>query len=156
MANEDVVDPAGKERSVRTGLLRSRPSAEQLVGPLEYGCLSVVWRRGSASVGQVRADLNSRRGDRDELAYTTVMTVLARLHEKGILHRVKVGRGYVYRPAVSEEELVERMGRREIEQLLSRYGDVAVAQFASAMRELSPQHLAELRRLIESGAGDDH
>ena len=137
------------------GPLRSRPSAEQLVGPLEYGCLSVVWRRGSASVGQVRADLNSQREKRDELAYTTVMTVLARLHEKGILHRVKEGRGHIYRPAVSEEELVERLSRQEIEQLLSRYGNVAVAQFASAMRDLSPQHLAQLRRLIETEGGND-
>jgi predicted transcriptional regulator len=138
-----------------SGPLRSRPSAEQLVGPLEYECLSVVWRRGSASVGQVRTDLNSRRADRDELAYTTVMTVLVRLHEKGILDRAKQGRGYVYLPAVSEEELVEQLGRREIEKLLSRYGNVAVAQFASAMRDLSPQHLAQLRRLIETNEEDN-
>jgi hypothetical protein len=57
---------------------------------------------------------------------------------------------------VSEEELVERMGRREIEQLLSRYGNLAVAQFASAMRDLSPQHLAERRRLIDTDEGGDH
>jgi predicted transcriptional regulator len=130
--------------------LRSRPSAEQLVGPLEYECLSVVWRRGSASVGQVRQDLNSRRPRRDELAYTTVMTILTRLYEKGILDRAKQGRSYVYVPVVSEEQLVEQSGRQEIESLLSRYGNVAVAQFASAMRDLSPQHLAQLRRLIET------
>jgi predicted transcriptional regulator len=128
--------------------LRSRPSAEQLVGPLEYECLSVMWRRGSASVGEVRQYLNSRRSRRDELAYTTVMTVLVRLHEKGILDRAKQGRSYVYVPAVSEEQLVEQSGRREIESLLSRYGNVAVAQFASAMRDLSPHHLAQLRQLI--------
>lgn len=138
-----------------SGPLRSRPSAEQLVGPLEYGCLSAAWRRGSASVGQVRDDLNSRRGDDGELAYTTVMTVLVRLHDKGILERAKQGRGYVYVPAVSEEELVDQLGRREIDKLLSRFGNVAVAQFASAMRELSPQHLAQVRRLIETEE-DDH
>jgi predicted transcriptional regulator len=83
------------------------------------------------------------------------MTVLVRLHDKGILERAKQGRGYVYVPAVSEEELVDQLGRREIDKLLSRFGNVAVAQFASAMRELSPQHLAQVRRLIETEE-DDH
>jgi predicted transcriptional regulator len=138
-----------------SGPLWSRPTAEQLVGPLEYECLSVLWRRGAASVGQVRTDLNRRRIDRDELAYTTVMTILVRLHEKGILDRAKQGRGYVYVPIMSEEQLVEQLGRQEIESLLSRYGSVAVAQFASAMRDLSPQHLADLRRLIETDVEDN-
>jgi predicted transcriptional regulator len=138
-----------------SGALRLQPSAEQLVGPLEYACLSVLWRRGSASVGQVRTDLNSTRADQDELAYTTVMTVLVRLHEKGILDRAKQGRSYVYLPTVSEDELVAQLSRQEIEKLLSRYGSVAVTQFASAMRDLSPQHLAQLRRLIDSDEEDN-
>ena len=127
---------------------QAQPSAERLVGPLEYACLRVIWRRGSASVGQVLRDLNDDRQARDELAYTTVMTVLVRLHEKDILRREKVGRGYVYSPVVSESELVEQLGRQEIEELLTRYGNVAVAQFASAVRNLSPAHLAQLRALI--------
>lgn len=128
--------------------LRAQPTAEQLVGPLEYACLSVVWRHGAASVGQVRAALNERRLEHNELAYTTVMTVLTRLHTKGILDRTKQGRGYVYVPLVTEDELVRQLGRQEIDELLTRYGKVAVAQFASAMRDMSPQHLTLLRELI--------
>lgn len=134
---------------------RTRPSAQHMFGPLEYECLSVVWRLGGVSVGQVRAELNSHRSARDALAYTTVMTVLVRLHEKGILDRAKKGRVYLYVAALPEDELVEQMGRQEIDQLLSRYGNVAVAQFASAVRDLSPEHLAQLRNLIESGERND-
>jgi predicted transcriptional regulator len=63
-------------------------TAAHLVGPLEYGCLSTLWRLGGGSVGEVRHDLNEWRSGSDELAYTTVMTVLSRLHDKGVLDRV--------------------------------------------------------------------
>jgi predicted transcriptional regulator len=99
-------------------------------------------------VGQVLTELNGARDKQDELAYTTIMTVLVRLREKGVLRRAKNGRGYVYYPLLSENELVEQLGRQEIDELLSRYGRVAVAQFASAVRDLSPAHLAQLRALI--------
>jgi predicted transcriptional regulator len=137
-------------------LFQGQPSAEQLVGPLEYACLKVIWRRGSASVGQVLTELNTGRDRQDELAYTTVMTVLVRLHEKGVLRREKEGRGYVYHPVLSESGLVEQLGRQEIDELLFRYGGVAVAQFALAVRELSPSHLAQLRTLIAKEEGDEN
>jgi predicted transcriptional regulator len=127
------------------------------VGPLEYACLKVLWRRGSVSVGQVLTELNSGREAGNELAYTTVMTVLVRLHEKGVLGREKKGRSFVYHPTLSESGLVEQLGRQEIDELLVRYGRVAVAQFASAVRDLSPMHLAQLRTLVanEDGGDDD-
>lgn len=131
---------------------RAPPTAEELVGPLEYACLSALWRRGSGSVGQVRADLNSLRPDRDELAYTTVMTVLGRLHGKGVLDREKQGRSYRYVPSLTEAELIERLSRQAIDHLLSRYGNVAVAQFASAVRDMSDEHVALLRELVERDA----
>ena len=135
--------------------LPAQPSAEQLVGPLEYACLKVLWRRGSGSVGQVLRELNGGREAENELAYTTVMTVLVRLHEKEVLGREKEGRGFVYHPLLTESELVEQLGRQEIDELLVRYGRVAVAQFASAVRDLSPAHLAQLRALIANDDGGD-
>ncbi|CAN5869850.1 N/A [soil metagenome] len=137
--------------------VRAQPTAADLVGRLEYACLSTLWRLGSGSVGQVRADLNTRRSSGAELAYTTVMTVLSRLHAKGILDRTKQGRGYTYVPALTESELVAQLSKQAVDDLLARYGNVAVAQFASAVRDLSDQHVALLRDLIaddEDGHGD--
>lgn len=137
-------------------LTRTSPTAADLVGPLEYACLSALWRLGCGSVGQVRADLNQHRSGGDELAYTTVMTVLSRLHTKGMLDRAKQGRGYTYVPAVTEAELVERLSKEAVDDLLARYGKVAVAQFASAVRDLSDQHFMLLRALIaEPSDGSD-
>ncbi len=47
-----------------------------------------------------------------ELAYTTVMTILVRLHAKGLIHRTKVGRAFCYRPVVAETDVVAEHVRR--------------------------------------------
>jgi predicted transcriptional regulator len=130
-----------------------------LVGPLEYECLSALWQLGTASVGDVRALLNTERHVDDRLAYTTVMTVLVRLHDKSFVDRTKQGRSFVYAPRCTEAELVERLSRRAVDDLLATYGNVAVAQFASAMRDVGPHQLAALRAIIAGDAdgveGDD-
>lgn len=125
---------------------RGGPTAENLLGPLEYEVMRELWREFPASVADVLERINDGRGGDDELAYTTVMTVLSRLHEKGYLGREKVGRGYQYRPRFTEEKLVERLGRREVDELLDRFGDVALAHFADALEEAAP---AQIERLIE-------
>lgn len=92
-----------------------------------------LWRRGPQSVGEVLQALNVA-SDR-ELAYTTVMTVLTRLHEKGHLTREKAGRQFRYAPAFEESSLEVEMGRRELRRLIARYGASSVAAFASDLGE---------------------
>lgn len=131
---------------------RRRPSAQPLLGSLEYAVLSDLWRRFPASVGDVLESINAPRDESDHLAYTTVMTVMARLHDKGILSREKQGRSYRYRPRYTEEQLVEELGREEVEQLVARYGGVALAHFATALRDADPELLKRLADL----AGEKH
>lgn len=133
---------------------RRVPSVKGLVGSLEYEVLAALWKRSPGTVNDVLDRLNARRESRDQLAYTTVMTVLSRLHEKQFLERVKDGRGYVYTPRYSEPELVEHLGQREVEHLLERYGPVALAQFAAALEAADPDLLRRAGRLA-SGTSDD-
>lgn len=128
------------------------PSAEGLVGPLEYDVMSVLWDSGPANVPAVLERVNASRRGGKALAYTTVMTVLARLHAKGLLGRERRGRGYEYRPRFDEAELVAHLSRREVDELLARYGHVALAQFAAAVDEADP---ALLRRVRSLARGDD-
>ncbi|MBX9601939.1 MAG: BlaI/MecI/CopY family transcriptional regulator [Bryobacteraceae bacterium] len=69
--------------------------------PLELECLQALWQIGNGSVRDIQEALSRRR----PLAYTTVMTLLARLARRGAVDRRKVGRCFLYTPTVSEEML---------------------------------------------------
>ncbi len=128
-------------------------SAEGLLGPLEYDVVRALWAEGAAGVPAVLDRVNAGRGaGKPPLAYTTVMTVLTRLHDKGLLERERRGRGYEYRPRFTEGELVEHLSRQAVGDLLARYGDVALAQFAAAIDAADP---ALLRRIRELAGTDD-
>jgi len=81
--------------------------------PLELECLSALWLLGEGNVQAVRDQLSARR----ELAYTTVMTMLDRLARKQIVTRRKVGRSFVYMPAVTRDEVRRRAVRELVESL---------------------------------------
>lgn len=76
-----------------------RKSALDLA-PLERDCMNALWPLGEATVRDIREALLATR----PRAYTTIMTILDRLAHKGVVTRRKVGRAYVYSPAVSAEE----------------------------------------------------
>ena len=78
------------------------------VPPLELECMNALWNKGEATVGQVRAGLAPTR----QLAYTTVLTLLDRLHRKGLAERAKKGRLFYYRPVVTRNEVLDRLLNR--------------------------------------------
>lgn len=79
-------------------------------------------------------------------AYTTVMTMLERLHAKGLVSRRRVGRAWTYLPAVSREEYAAKA----MSEALRTAADVD-GVFVHFVGELSPQEQSELRRLLEFG-----
>lgn len=108
--------------------------------------MRALWRGAPASVKTVLDRINDGRPKQEQLAYTTVMTVLGRLHEKGLLERIKAGRGYDYTPRFDEAALIDHLGRQEVADLLDRYGAVALTQFAAALGDADP---ATLRRISD-------
>ena len=72
-------------------------------GALELEVLAVLWRASGPLT-----PANVRRHIAHDLAYTTVMTVLGRLHAKGLADRALVGRAFGHTAAVSESELTAR------------------------------------------------
>jgi len=102
--------------------------------------MDVLWTAGTPmSVREVLARVNEPRPE--PLAYTTVMTVLARLAEKQILARVRDGRGYVYEPAVSDVAQIAVRG------VMREFGDAAMARFVDEARA-DPEMLRRLQRLL--------
>lgn len=75
-------------------------------GELESGVLAALWAAdGPLTAAQVGARLPG-----EDLAYTTVLTILSRLYDKGMVTRARAGRGYAYEPARDEAaHTAERM-----------------------------------------------
>jgi len=101
------------------------------------------WKRGPATGRDVVDDLARTRG----LAYTTVMTVMVRLHGKGLLRRDRNGKTYLYRAAFTREEHRARISRDLARGLVSQFGDAALAAFSAELDEVDAQHRAALRRV---------
>ena len=90
----------------------------------------------------VRAVLDRVNVQREPpLAYTTIMTVLSRLAEKGIVRRHPQGRGFAYEAAVTDPAGIA------VREVLRDFGDAAVAQFVDEARA-DPKLLRRLERLL--------
>lgn len=127
---------------------RSRPEAraiDQVFGSLTGAALRLLWREGELSVAEAAEQLRSGRNQ--PLAYTTVLTIFGRLYEKGLLQRHKVGRHYRYRPAMSQAEAMGHSTGRAVDQLLARYGTLALREFAERVADLEPRLRDELIEL---------
>ncbi|HZP95014.1 MAG TPA: BlaI/MecI/CopY family transcriptional regulator [Candidatus Limnocylindria bacterium] len=129
-----------------TPLRRIRRAATgDLLGPLESAVMARLWKRGPATVRDVVEELGRTR----DLAYTTVMTVMVRLHAKGLLARERNGKTYVYRAVRSREEHEVRVSRDLARGLVSQFGDAALAAFSAELDEVDAQHRAALRRIAK-------
>ena len=95
-------------------------------------------------------EVQSRLGS--DLAYTTVMTTLARLHTKGALSRELVGRAFVYRLAGDTKVVDAAVTARRMRKLLEAGSDrgVALARFVSELEPQDEQFLAELLRTLDA------
>ena len=114
---------------------------------LESEVMEELWTSGEAPVRAVMDALNERT--RRKRAYTTYMTIMSRLDEKGLLQRRREGKADRYRSVYSRDEYRELRARSEVSALVSEFGDVALAHFARQMNDLDPQRLKELRRLAK-------
>ena len=109
-------------------------------GPLETEVMDAVWGAGTpVSVREVMGRLNERRAE--PLAYTTVMTVMSRLAEKGALARRHAGRGYLY-----EATAADRAGIA-VQNVIRTYGDEAMAHFVDQARG-DPELLRRMEQLL--------
>ena len=113
---------------------------------LEALVMDEVWRLQSATVRDVMEALNE--GASKSRAYTTVMTIMDRLHRKGLLARQQ-GRNntYTYTPRLSRDEYADLRAQTEVDALIREWGDVALVHFAKQMGTLDPKRREQLRRL---------
>ena len=109
-----------------------------------------VWRQEETTVRLVMEALN--REAKPPRAYTTYMTVMRRLDEKGLLERTRSGRHDTYVPRLTRDEYLQRRAGAEVRELVDAYGDVALAHFAQSLSTLDPARRRQLRRLADGKA----
>src|SRR5919106_4534092 len=109
--------------------------------PRELAVMSVLWRLGSASVTEVRDELE------EDLAYTSVLSALQTLEEKGYVRHEAEGRAYRYFPLVEAERAGGSALARIRDAIFQGSAERMFAQFVSD-RKLGRDELERMRRLL--------
>jgi BlaI family transcriptional regulator, penicillinase repressor len=115
------------------------------LGAAELEVLKALWSHGPATVHEVR-DLLRQHGRK--VAYTTVLTFLSRLEQKGCVRSDKTGRAYVYRAVVTHDRVIGSRVKEAMKQLF----DGAAAPMVLHLIEnekFSSKELADLQKLID-------
>lgn len=112
---------------------------------LEAEVVEVIWQRGESSVRQVMEALNADAPR--ARAYTTYMTIMARLDSKGLLERRREGKTDFYRPRYTRDEYASVRARAELDSIVDQFGDLALAHIARHMAELDPPRRRALERI---------
>jgi predicted transcriptional regulator len=127
----------------------TKPGTPPAMHELERDVMEVVWERARASVRDVMTALNGAGQKRR--AYTTYMTIMARLARKHLLERERAGKTDYYRPVYTRERYQDLCAQAAIESVLDEFGGVAVAHMARQMAQLDPDR----RRALEGLADED-
>jgi BlaI family transcriptional regulator, penicillinase repressor len=115
--------------------------------PRELAVMSVLWRLGSASVSEVRDAIE------DDLAYTSVLSALQTLEEKGYVRHEPEGRAYRYFPTVEAEHAGGSALARIRDAIFQGSAERMFAQLVSD-RGLERHELERMRRLLSKRLGE--
>lgn len=113
----------------------------------ELDVMDVLWDLGEATVAEVRERLP------DDLAYTTVLTVLRTLEEKGYVGHMEEGKAYRYHPLVERQTAGRSALRRLTRKLFKDSPALLLTQLVSD-RGLSEDDLRRMRRLLDERLGE--
>ena len=128
------------------------PPSGTLPSDAELRVLRGLWRGGDQTV----RELHERLSPEWDVGYTTILKLLQRMREKGLVSRTSAGRAHVYRAAIregpTERRLVRDLAARAFGGSVSR-----LVQRALPPEAADSEELREIRRLLEQlEAGEDH
>jgi len=108
----------------------------------ELDVMAVLWRNGSGTVAEVRDALD------DSFAYTTVLTVLRTLEEKGFITHITEGKAHRYLPAVTPDLAGQSALSRVLDKIFGGSPDLLLTQLVSD-KKLDTADLRRLRKLLD-------
>jgi BlaI family penicillinase repressor len=119
------------------------PAPRYRLGNLQLEIMQVLWERGEARVGEVHEALGASAG----LAYTTVATMLRKMEDRGLVTHEAQGRSFLYRAAVTEEQVSRDMAGDLLDRVFSGSLSAMVSHLLTT-REVGPGELKRLEQLI--------
>lgn len=118
-------------------------SKRSILTEQELEIMKLVWAGEECTVRDVYETLRKKR----KIAYTTVMTMMKILDEKGHLQKRQEGRAYVYRPTRSKSQVLRTMVREFVNRVFDGSAEPLLVHLVRD-RRLSEKDLNEIRRLI--------
>ena len=119
-----------------------RPKSTTLTNQ-ELEIMKVVWALEKATVREVYETLLAKR----KIAYTTVMTMLKVLEDKGYLRKSRLRRAYVYRPSQPKHQVIRSMVRDFVDRVFNGAAEPLVVHLVED-RQLSEKELAEVTGML--------
>lgn len=111
----------------------------------ELRLMNIIWERGAATVGEVVASLP------EQLAYSTVLTTLRILDQKGYIRHTKRGRAFVYEPVVDRDGARRNAVRHLVENFFNKSPGLLVLNVLQ-QEELDAEDLEQLKAMIEESS----
>src|SRR5262252_8117250 len=119
-------------------------SAKPLLTDQELEIMKIIWTRGTATVRDVYEELLTRR----KIAYTTVMTMMGILEQKGHLKKSADERAYVYTPAQPQREVVGNMVHDFLKRVFNGSAKPLLIQLVED-EKVSPDEIDEITELLK-------
>nr|WP_211093684.1 BlaI/MecI/CopY family transcriptional regulator [Cohnella fermenti] len=119
---------------------------ERFFGPLEARVMEAIWSRTEPpTIKEVNAVVSEDK----RMSFNTIMTVMNRLVDKGVLQKKLQTKSYVYTAVLSKEQFLEEQSKELSYDLVKEFGSLAVTHMLDAMEQVDPDLLTQLERQIE-------
>lgn len=113
-------------------------------GPLEAKIMEILWNHEEMSIKDVQRIL----GQEKMTNFNTVMTVMNRLVEKGILQKRAEGRSSLFKPVQSRIDFLNAQSKEMTHELMDEFGNVVVSHMLDALEEVDEDLVAKLEQKI--------
>ena len=113
-------------------------------GPLEAKIMEILWNNQEMTIKDVQRVLEQEKMTN----FNTVMTVMNRLVEKGILQKRSEGRSSMYKPVQSRIDFLNAQSKEMTHELMDEFGNVVVSHMLDALEEVDEDLVAKLEQKI--------
>lgn len=114
-------------------------------GPLEAKIMDILWNHDEMTIKEVQHILEKDKTKN----FNTVMTVMNRLVEKGILQKRTEGRSSLYKPVQSRDEFLNVQSKEMTTELMDEFGNVVVSHMLDALEDFDDELVAKLEMKIK-------